>query len=212
MTESSKKLSEHSLYPLLSNYLHHEMGIYPKRIDEKRSSNRRGINGNQWLHPDMVGMEHLGKDWHREVNECVDVYTRRHTKLWSFEVKLLLNRSNVRESFFQAVSNSSWANFGYLVAVTIKQDTQKELRMLSAAHGIGLIKLEPSNPGASQIIIPAREREEIDWDMVHRLVEENKDFLTFIQHVRHFYQTNRAIRLQDWDIPELAGRAKRTKK
>jgi hypothetical protein len=34
------------------------------------------------------------------------------------------NRSNVRECFFQAVSNSSWANFGYLVAAEIEgQDT-----------------------------------------------------------------------------------------
>ena len=58
-------------------------------------------------------------------------------------MKLLLNRSNVRESFFQAVSNSSWANFGYLVAAeVVGADTLKELRMLYAAHGIGLIQLD----------------------------------------------------------------------
>ena len=46
-------------------------------------------------------------------------YSDKRTKLWSFEAKLLINRSNVRECFFQAVSNSSWANFGYLVAAGV---------------------------------------------------------------------------------------------
>jgi len=200
--DSSKKSNEHDLYPILSGYLYYEFGLYPKRIDEKRSSNRQGAGANRWLHPDLVGMEQLGKDWHDEVKNCVKEYTRQHTKLWSFEVKLQLNRSNVRESFFQTVSNSSWANFGYLVAVSIKQDTQKELRMLSAAHGIGLIKLDTQNPRSSQIVIPAREREEIDWDMVDRLVKENSDFCDYIQNIRIFYQTNRNIRPQDWDIPK----------
>gem|GEM_PF-1469222 len=114
-------------------------------------------------------MEDLGADWHREVRDCVNQYSDKRTKLWSFEAKLLINRSNVRECFFQAVSNSSWANFGYLVAAEIEgQDTLKELRMLFAAHGIGLIKLDADNPAESQVLIPARERDEIDWDMANR--------------------------------------------
>lgn len=139
--------------------------LYSKRIDEKRSSNKRGPNGNRWLYPDLVGMEDLGTDWHQEVKDCVSQYSDKRTKLWSFEVKLLINRSNVRECFFQSVSNSSWSNFGYLVAAEIEgQDTLKELRMLFAAHGIGLIKLEVENPSESQVLIPAKERGEIDWD------------------------------------------------
>jgi hypothetical protein len=114
---------------LLSTYLWAEFGVYSKRIDEKRSSNKRGPNGNRWLYPDLVGMEDLGSDWHQEVKDCVNQYSDKRTKLWSFEVKLLINRSNVRESFFQAVSNSSWSNFGYLVAGEIEgQETLKELR------------------------------------------------------------------------------------
>ena len=157
------KLGEHGLYPLLSSYLWAEFGVYSKRIDEKRSSNKRGPNGSRWLYPDLVGMEDLGADWHQEVKDCVNQYSDKRTKLWSFEVKLLINRSNVRECFFQSVSNSSWSNFGYLVAAEIEgQDTLKELRMLFAAHGIGLIKLDVENPSESQVLIPARERGEID--------------------------------------------------
>ncbi|MET2530995.1 COG2958 family protein [Ralstonia pseudosolanacearum] len=190
---------EHALYPLLARYLWEELDIYTKRIDEKRSSNKRGSNGNRWLFPDLVGMEDLGREWHREVQDCVKQYAGQRTKLWSFEVKLLLNRSNVREHFFQAVSNSSWANFGYLVAGEVQADTMKELRMLSGVHGIGLIRLD-TNPSESEILIPARERAEIDWESANRLAAENKDFLDYIKLVKQLYQTSEA-RASDWDVP-----------
>ncbi|TDM05050.1 MAG: HrgA protein [Ideonella sp. MAG2] len=200
-----KSIGEHAMYPMLSAYLWEEFGVYSKRIDEKRSSNKRGPNGNRWLYPDVVGMEDLGAEWHREVRDCVNQYSDKRTKLWSFEAKLLINRSNVRECFFQAVSNSSWANFGYLVAAEIEgQDTLKELRMLFAAHGIGLIKLDAENPAESQVLIPARERDEIDWDMANRLATENRDFLDFVKLVKQFYQTGEA-RLSDWDVTNLEG-------
>lgn len=199
---SASKIDEYALYPLLSQYLWEEFDVFSKRIDEKRSSNKRGPNGNRWLYPDVVGMEDLGKEWHREVRDCVTQYSDKRTKLWSFEVKLLINRSNVRECFFQAVSNSSWANFGYLVAAEIGgTDTLKELRMLFAAHGIGFIKLDVDNPADSQVLIPARERDEIDWDMANRLATENRDFLEYVKLVKQFYQTGEA-RLADWDLPE----------
>ncbi|HRL22522.1 COG2958 family protein [Alcaligenes sp. SDU_A2] len=203
MTENDDaRLGEHALYPLLSMYLWEEFGVYSKRIDEKRSSNKRGPNGNRWLYPDVVGMEDLGAEWHQEVRDCVHQYSDKRTKLWSFEVKLLINRSNVRECFFQAVSNSSWANFGYLVAAEIEgQDTLKELRMLFAAHGIGLIKLDADSPAESQVLIPAREKDAIDWDMANRLATENRHFLEYIKLVKQFYQTGEARRV-DWDIPE----------
>jgi len=187
------KLDEHALYPLLSRYLRQEFGLYCRRIDEKRSSNKRGAGGNHWLYPDMAGMEDLGEHWHREVRQCVNECSDRRARLWSFEVKLLINRSNVRECFFQAVSNSSWANFGWLVAADIEgQETLKELRMLFAAHGIGVIQLQANNPANSQVLIPARERSDIDWGMVNRLTEENRDFEDYVKRVRQFYQTGDA--------------------
>lgn len=200
-TKSSQpKIDEHALYPLLSRYLREEFRVYSKRIDEKRSSNTRGPNGNRWLYPDMVGMEDLGADWHQEVRDCVKQYSDKRTKLWSFEAKLLINRSNVRECFFQAVSNSSWANFGYLVAAEISgPETLKELRMLFAAHGIGFIKLDVDNPSDSQVLIPARERDGIDWDMANRLAAENRDFLEYVKLVKQFYQTGEARKV-DWDV------------
>ena len=44
------------------------------------------------------------------------------------------------------MSNSSWANEGYLVATSIStSEVEEELRMLSALHGIGVILLIPEN-------------------------------------------------------------------
>lgn len=191
---------EHALYPFLAQYLlTDEQQVYAMRIDEKRSSNRLGNGGNEWLHPDLVGMEDLTADWTRELRDCVGVQGERRARLWSFEVKLLLNRSNARKSFFQAVSNSSWAHFGYLVAATVEGDgTLKELRMLAAAHGIGLIQLDVQSPTESQILIPARERSEIDWDMCNRLTEENGDFTEFIGRIRRFHQTGE-VSAREWE-------------
>ena len=197
--ENATVIKEHDLYPMLSEFLLSELGVYSKRIDEKRSRNARGAGGNKWLYPDLVGLEDLSGDWHQEIKNCVQQYSDEKTKLWSFEVKILINRSNLREAFFQAVSNSSWANFGYLVASEIEgTDTSKELRMLASLHGIGFIQLDAENPTEGQIIIPARERNEVDWDTANRLTEENKDFREYIKLIRQFYQTG-DIRPADWD-------------
>ncbi|MCY4379405.1 MAG: HrgA protein [Candidatus Dadabacteria bacterium] len=198
----SSSLNEYNLYPILSKYLWSELRIYSKRIDEKKASNKRGLRGNKWLYPDLVGMEDLTTDWHREIKDAVKEYASQKTKLWSFEVKTSLNRSNVREAFFQAVSNSSWANFGYLAAAEIEgNNTMKELRMLFSLHGIGLIQIDPEAPTKSQILIPAREKPEVDWATCNRLTLENKDFLQFVKLVRQFHQTDDP-RPKDWDIPK----------
>ena len=195
---SSPQLYEHDLYPLLARYLWEEHRVFATRIDEKKSSNTRGSKGNHWLHPDIVGMEDLGREWRSEVRECASAYPDRRASLWSFEVKLLLNGSNARESFFQALSNSSWANFAYLVAKDIDDgEPMKELRMLSAAHGIGLIKLNVEDPSDSEVLIPARERAAVDWDMVSRLARENSDFREFVGRISSFCKTNKT---REWRL------------
>jgi hypothetical protein len=196
----SAAVKEHDLYPMLSEFLLSELEIRSKRIDEKRSSNTQGNGGNKWLYPDLVGIEDLSRDWNNEIKHCAKEYSDKKTKLWSFEVKLLINRSNVREVFFQTVSNSSWANLGYLVAAEIQgANTLKELRMLSSLHGIGFIRLDTDNPSESQIMIPAEEKNKIDWDTANRLADENKDFLEYIKLIRQFYQTGE-VKNSDWDM------------
>ena len=85
---SDAKLGEHAIYPLLSLYPWEEFGVYSKRIDYKRASNKRGPNGNRWLYPDVVGMKDLGAERHQEVRDCVNQHSDKRTKLWSFEALL----------------------------------------------------------------------------------------------------------------------------
>ena len=200
--------TEHDLHPVLTQFVRSELHVYGKRIDERKSSNSRGRGGNHWLYPDLVGMEDLSDTWHSEIKEIVKQYADHKTKLWAFEVKKLVNLSNVREVFFQAVSNSSWANFGYLVAAEfVGEKTSQELRMLSSLHGIGVIRLDVENPTESQILIPALEKPNVDWDTANRIAQENKDFRDFIKLVRQFYQTG-DVREKDWGIKRFSYGAK----
>ena len=67
------------------------MSLYSKRIDEKHGHNHHGAGGNKWLYPDVVALENLSEDWHREIKDCVQQYgDKKKQKLWSFEVKILL--------------------------------------------------------------------------------------------------------------------------
>jgi len=198
----SRDLKEHDLYPLLTKYLA-SIGVYSLRIDEKKSSNKQGPEGNKWLYPDLVGMEDLTKDWDTGIKDIVNAIGGERAKLWSLEVKRLLNRSNVREAFFQTISNSSWAHLSYLVAADIDDakglPVMKELRMLSDSHGIGVIKLNAHDPKDSKILIPAHERG-VDWPTCSRLAEENKDFQRYIQYVNEFYKVG-YVNSANWDKP-----------
>lgn len=188
------ELSERDLYPLLAKFLSEEYGLYCLRIEEKRSRNSNGRGGNHWLHPDVVGFEALDKTWRDSVRTCVREGNHKSVKIWSFEVKKQLTRSNVRECFFQAVSNSSWANYGYLVATEISSGVEKELQMLSALHGIGVIAFNAHSLFDSQILIPAREKTEVNWESANRIVEENSDFERFVEQVGIYYQTGKLIK------------------
>src|SRR4051812_8338 len=90
--------SEHELYPMLAAYLlSKHRPIYPKRINEKTSANSHGKEGNKWLHPDVVGLEDLTAGWGYEMKNLSANAGARQAKLWSFEVKVDVPRSKVRE-------------------------------------------------------------------------------------------------------------------
>jgi hypothetical protein len=80
----------------------------------------------------------------------------------------------------------------------------KELRLLAASYGIGLIRLNAEDPSESEILIPARERADIDGDACNRLTLENTDFRDFISWVRQFHQTDNA-KVGNWDLPGSHG-------
>lgn len=180
--ESIPKLKERNLHPLLAFFAKLYLGdAYVKTIHHEKSLKK---SFNEWLHPDLVGVRF--PDLHVDARSLAATAGELPFKLLSFELKRSLNFSNLRESFFQAVSNSSWAHQGYLVAANIKEspDFLGELKRLSGSFGIGVISLDIENPDDSSVLYPAGERKNLDWDSINKLASENPDFSQFLRDVR----------------------------
>ena len=191
---------EKRMYNPLMKFLREQHKIGCKRIDHRTSKGSEIKR--QWLYPDLVGLQDLSKGWDHTLRAFVRRLSDKMCKLWSFELKKEITGSDVRQCFFQAVSNSSWANFGYLVACEINDASLKQLRILSSLHGIGFIKLNIENPQASQIIIPAQEKREIDWDTVNGLAD-NTDFKEYISLVEVAYDAGSDKQNLKWDSDSL---------
>ncbi|NLA24538.1 MAG: hypothetical protein GX879_06190, partial [Bacteroidales bacterium] len=101
-------------------------------------------------------------------------------KLSSYELKREINSdSELKKAFFQAVSNSSWANFGYLVAFEFGDSLHEEMARLNQSFGIGIIELN-ANPYQSKILFPADYRD-LDFKTIDKLCKMNKEFEKFIE-------------------------------
>lgn len=179
--------NERDLHPLLVKYVYqspHFKGRVKTIYHENSVKKAKGVN--EWLHPDLVGVYFPFGDYTKETTELQKQLNVNAIKLYSFEMKKTLNFSNLRECYFQAVSNSSWANEGYLVALKIDEDPdfRNEIQRLSNAFGIGIIKLNAEDINESEIVCTARYNETIDWDTLDRLAEDSPDFKAFISDIQ----------------------------
>ena len=195
----NKTFTEHDLYPLLGSAVFNELRCYSMRIDERAGSKKKGPRANHWLYPDIVGMIPLSDKWGREVSSLADSIATERVHLVSFEIKKDITRSDVREYFFQTVSNSAWANFAYLAAANLKGNAIEELSLLCSSYGIGFIKIDINDASNSQVIIPARLKANIDVNGLNRLAEENPDAREYVENVSTYIKTGR-LKLSDWDL------------
>jgi len=134
---------EGQLHSFLCRFVSQQFSGVSKTI--RHGTSRKDAFG-EWVHPDMIGVYY--PDWRDEVQELSASMGGISLKLYSFEIKKSLSFSNLREAFFQAVSNSSWAHEGYLTAADIStdEDFRAELRRLSSSFGIGIIQLDLEDP------------------------------------------------------------------
>lgn len=155
-------------------------GVYSKTLNHSKSSKSSYA---QWMHPDMVGC--YFPDWQDETKNLSQVLGNSPLRLFSFEIKRELSFPTLRASFFEAVSNSSWANQGFLCAAQISEDPSfyEELQRLSESFGIGVIQLDITDPDDSRVLFPAHERA-IDWEFVDKLCKLNPDFRAFLKRVK----------------------------
>jgi hypothetical protein len=199
---STNNFKERDLHPLLVTFLNSSQHFKAKSktiFHEKSSKTTKGQN--EWLHPDIVGVYFPFDDYEQETLEIQSHLSISSIKLFSFELKKNLNFQNLREYYFQSVSNSSWANEGYLVILKMEEDPvlTDEIRRLNNAFGIGVIKLNIESVYESEILFPARINSLIDWDTVNRLVEENGDFKMFLNSITEDCKLNKVKSLADYD-------------
>ena len=191
------ELLEKDLHPLMVYYGFYYLKAYLKTIAHNRSD-KKGFG--EWVHPDIAGCYFPFLDWDSEVVEVSTIIGNTAVKLYSFELKRELSITNLREAFFQAVSNSSWANEGYLVAAIIDTDDDfmTELKRLSTAFGIRVVQLNVDDPDSTEILLPAKVKEVVDWDTVNKLSGINPDFREFLRRIR-IDMTSREVRKELYD-------------
>lgn len=182
-SKSTKTYLEKDLHPLLVYFSKTYLNVYCKTINHSKSGKREF---GEWLHPDIVGCWFPIGNWSQSSIELSQALGVMNVRLYSFELKRELNFSNLREAFFQAVSNSSWAHEGYLCAAVISKDDDfsSELKRLSGSFGIGVIELDITDPDASRVIFPAKQKENLDWESIDKLCNQNPDFKDFLKSIK----------------------------
>ncbi|SMP12503.1 MULTISPECIES: COG2958 family protein [Chryseobacterium] len=190
---------EKDLHKYLTYFVYYHLNCYTKTIKHHISSKKEF---GEWVHPDMVGCYYRMEDWKQEINEFSSAVGVNSIVLYSFEIKRELSFSNLRESFFQCVSNSSWANESYLVAARISEDDDfmNELSRLATSFGIGVIELDLDDPHSSDIIIPAKYKKNLDFETMNKLAMNN-DFKEFIETVK-IDLTSKKIHKKEYDVVE----------
>ncbi|WP_367701222.1 HTH domain-containing protein [Helicobacter pylori] len=175
---------ESDLHPLLVKFLDKDPNFKLLCKTIRHEECKKGKGGEcKWNYPDIVGVYFPYNKYKGETLKFLHHTGQKRHKIFSFELKKELSLSNLKESYFQAVSNSTWANEGYLVVFEeIEDKVLGELRRLNQSFGIGVIKLE-SEISNSKILLPAKERE-IDIPTLNMLVKQSpKDFKPFIEKI-----------------------------
>ncbi|WP_120902822.1 COG2958 family protein [Helicobacter pylori] len=178
---------ERGLHPFLTYmaFGNENLKCYTKTIFHEGSlKSPKGMD--RWLYPDMVGVRFL----HAELsNENLIAFSKKFdtlpVKLVSFELKKEISVNNCRECYFQAISNSSWANEGYLVGCHIDTHDLKLMDLLKRLHasfGIGVIDLR-TDEDKSAILLNAKYKEKIDYTVALELSEKNEEFNGFLKSV-----------------------------
>lgn len=176
-SSDNKTYQERHLHRLLSSYLKSQ-DIYCKTIFHEKSANSKDDH-QKWIHPDMIGISFLNLK-NKSSNALMKLINKADAfNLTSYEIKKEIKSDyELKKCFFQAVSNSSWSNYGYLVAFEISKNLMDEMERLNQSFGIGIIELK-ANPYESKVLFVSKYRE-LDFKTIDKLCEINSDFEKFI--------------------------------
>ncbi len=192
--KASDKLLERELHPFLVAFINSDSHFHSHtRTIYHENSSKSTKNAEKWMHPDLVSVRFPFDDLSDQSitlakNAGIDTIV-----IFSFEMKREINGGNVRECYFQAVSNSSWANEGYLVAPKITTEALEQLGRLNSSFGIGVIRLDVEDVHQSEILLPSRDND-LDIGMINDLSSINPDFADFITTINDSMQVGHFVK------------------
>ncbi|WP_212005892.1 hypothetical protein [Chitinophaga sp. HK235] len=182
VTAGSQGFEERSLHKLLSSFLN-STRVYAKTIFHEQSNSKDSHQ--KWIHPDMIGIRFLNLHTQTSLAFLKAINRLGTFELMAYEIKKEIKTDyELKKCFFQAVSNSSWANYGYLVTFELSDALMDEVKRLNQAFGIGIIRLS-SNPFESEIVLPAQYKE-LDFITIDKLCKINPDFERFVEQVEKY--------------------------
>lgn len=198
---TSETFRERDLHKLLNSYLNSKSDtqVYSKTIYHEKSKFSKEPN-QTWTNPDMVSVKFLNLKTKTSRKFIKAINQINSFELSSYELKKEINNdSELKKHFFQAVSNSSWANFGYLVVFEYSDNLSDEMERLNQSFGIGIIKLN-SNPFQSKVLFAAKYKE-LDFKTIDKICNMNNDFNQFIEKIeklltseeRHYTNTENEL-------------------
>ena len=192
--QAKSAFDERDLHPLLANFV----GLSPnfnarvKTIHESSIKSKKGRD--KWLYPDIVGVSFEYESYEDSVLNFAAKFVKIPLKIYSFEMKKYLSIANLREYYFQAVSNSSWANEGYLVALDIDESDEELMELigsLNSSFGIGVLSLDSENLAQSKILAQPKFRANLDFNIINELCKKNPHFNKFLETVKDYDSKNK---------------------
>lgn len=181
---------ERDLHPLLVNFVFSNENFYARSKTIFHEESKKSKSGtDKWLYPDIVCVNFEYDDFDNAVSRFVSRYDKLPIKIYSFELKKELTVANFRECYFQAVSNSSWANEGYLVAAEIDTSNPELMDLMKRSNqsfGIGIIRLDVKNPAQSEILLSAQFKQKLDYTVMNELSAKNHNFKDFLKTIHDF--------------------------
>lgn len=190
-----KKFLEKNMHSLFAKFLRAQ-SIFPKTINANKSSN--SVKGDlEWTNPDIVSVEVISSLYSEKnqsglLIEKIRKISTPQIRIVSYELKLDLRLSDLKQKYFQAVSNSSWANKGYLVVLDVddSDEMKKELERLVKSFGIGIYvfnknSLEEKVDNKDLFYIyegyESVNKNVLEFDFIKKLYESNnRDFIDFL--------------------------------
>jgi hypothetical protein len=205
--------------------------VFAKSI-EHTLAKRQAAGLNKWKFPDVVLLEWdpavIAEDGERLIEHMVDL---RHSlgaqPFWlrSVELKVAISAPELREIFFQCVSNSKWAHTATLaIAHAVTDDSvADELRRLGSSYGVEVVSFGLDLEGLSRLpeagklrALSDKDREEqlkrievhtiasgiprptLDWQHVADLRAQNPEFDELFRWIVSCVKDRRMRSFVDW--------------